>query len=733
MQKKTRTKSLSLLKSLNPVQKQAVECTNGPSLILAGAGSGKTKVLTHKIAYLIDRHKVDPSRILALTFTNKAAREMKERIIQLIKGRADVLWCSTFHSSFARILRKNADRIGFNSNYAIYDEKDQLALIKEIIRELRLEHEKYTAKAVRSVISNFKNKLMLPEDVSDNISHALEEYAAEIYQVYQTRLRKNNAMDFDDLLLKTVELFQLYPDVLSFYQQRWDYILIDEYQDTNYPQYLIIKMLSAKHRNLSVVGDDDQSIYRWRGAEIRNILDFEQDFSDCTTFRLEQNYRSTGNILVVANAIIRHNSERMEKELWTKKGDGEAVSLLVNSTGEEEAYKIVAKIQEECQRHERNFSDFAILYRTNAQSRALEDGLRRNGIAYVIVGGIRFFERKEVKDILAYLRVVVNPLDEISLKRIINFPLRGIGPATIAKIEEYCMRDNLPFFEGLRKVKDIETISGRQQNMIYAFHQMISKYTALLNEFSANELAATLVDELGVLKSLKEEGTQEALSRRENIQELLTQINQFCQEHENPTLAYFLEDISLITDIDRWDDNKNAVTLMTLHAAKGLEFPVVFLAGLEDGIMPLSRSTIEIGDLEEERRLFYVGTTRAREKLYYSMALKRKRFGETLSGKRSRFLEEIEKDLLEVDDLPVYSGRHYPRSKHRTVDTFHAEQRAARKTNSLRKGALVKHPRFGKGVIRALHGDGEDLRADILFEEVGEKKVVIKYAKLEML
>ncbi len=731
MQYPKKTKTVSLLKSLNSIQKEAVEHTHGPSLILAGAGSGKTKVLTHKVAYLIDRNKVDPTKILALTFTNKAAREMKERISQLIKGQSTILWCSTFHSSFARILRKNADRIGFNSNYAIYDENDQLSLIKGIIKDLKIEHETFTAKSVRSMISHFKNKLITPDDVNENIMKPLEEYAAEIYPRYQARLRKNNAMDFDDLLLKPIELFQLYPDVLTFYQKRWEYILIDEYQDTNYPQYLIIKMLSAKHRNISVVGDDDQSIYCWRGAEIRNILDFEKDFPDCKTFRLEQNYRSTANILTFANAIIRNNSQRMDKQLWTKKESGESVSLLVTSTADEESLKIVAKIQEECQAHERNFSDFAILYRTNAQSRALEDGLRRNGISYIIIGGVRFFDRKEVKDILAYLRVLVNPFDEVSLKRIINYPLRGIGKTTIAKLDDYCSQHNLTFYEGLRKVREIETLSSRLQNTIHGFYQLISKYSNLQNEISANELASTLVEEIGILGELKEEGTDEALNRRDNILELLTQISQFCQEHKNPTLSGFLEDVSLITDIDRWDDDKNAVTLMTLHAAKGLEFPVVFLAGLEDGIVPLARSIYETRELEEERRLFYVGTTRAEEKLYLSLALNRTRFGETMSGKRSRFLEEIDKDLLEVDDLPVYSGRVYTRTKRISHPIHQAENPAD--NQSLRKGSLVRHPRFGRGVIKSLAGKGEGLKADILFEEVGEKKVVIKYAKLEKL
>jgi len=723
-----------MLKSLNPVQREAVEHTDGPSLILAGAGSGKTKVLTHKIAYLIERKKVAPTEILALTFTNKAAREMKNRISQLIKHQSDTLWCSTFHSFLARLLRREGEKLGFKTDFVIYDENDQAALIKLIIDELKLGHENITAKAIQSKISQLKNKLVHADEFKTIADGYFEEFVAQIYPLYQGRLLKSNAMDFDDLLLKPIGLFEKYPEVLSFYQNRWRYLLVDEYQDTNYPQYLILKMLSAKHQNLTVVGDDDQSIYRWRGAEIRNILEFQQDFPGCKIFRLEQNYRSTANILTIANSIIINNAYRMGKELWTKKEDGEQVTLLVNDTGDEEALRIVAKIQEEFHNYKRNFSDFAILYRTNAQSRALEDGLRRNGIAYIIVGGIRFFERKEIKDMLAYLRVVCNPLDEISLKRVINFPLRGIGNTTVEKIDRFCLQKNLPFIEGLRLVREIEGITDRTRAKIDEFYQLIVKYQNLKNSISAIELATTLIEEIGILQALKEEGTEEALSRRENIQELFTQISQFCRERNEPTLSHFLEEISLISDIDRWDERANAVTLMTMHAAKGLEFPVVFIAGIEDGMLPLARNSETADELEEERRLFYVGITRAREKLYLSFATNRMRYGEVFSGNRSRFLDEIEENLLAIDDSPVYQPRATRQLRERnyeekpiTVPLPKSEKK------SLKKGALVRHPRFGRGVVRWLEGDGADMRATIIFEGIGEKKLVIQFAKLEIL
>ena len=726
--------SHNIIRGLNSVQKQAVECTDGPSLILAGAGSGKTRVLTHKIAYLIDRKNVPASRILALTFTNKAAREMQERISQLIRKKYYDLWCSTFHSFFAKILRQQGPKIGFTQNFTIYDVDDQKALLKDIQKSLNLSLDTYPINAIRSKISNWKNKLKLPQNLESNILDPFEDHCAIIYEEYQRRLKNLNAMDFDDLLLKPIELFESNPETLKYYQNRWQYILVDEYQDTNYPQYLLLRLLSRNHRNLSVVGDDDQSIYRWRGANVRNILEFEKDFEDCQIFRLEQNYRSTKNILKIANSIVVNNLSRMEKQLWTKNDDGEPVSLIQSISGDEEAYGIVSKIKDEFQRNKRNFSDFAILYRTNAQSRAIEDELRRNGIAYVIIGGIRFYERREIKDILAYLRAVVNPLDEISLKRIINFPSRGIGNVTLSKIGDYCIRNSLSFYEGLGRVEEIDSIAKGTISKIKAFHEMMAKYHNVQKRISGAELAATLVEELGILVKYKEEATEESLERRDNIIELLTQIREFSDFAEDNAglLASFLEEVTLVTDVDNWDDSSNAVTLMTLHSAKGLEFPVVFIAGIEEGLLPLSRNSKNIDDLEEERRLFYVGTTRAQEKLYLSMARNRFRYGDTSSGGGpSRFIKELNRSLLEIDTPPAPRLR-YSRSHHyQQRDSIINSNRGM--TKELKRGAFIKHPRFGKGVVKRIEGDGEDMKLSILFESVGEKKIVAKYVKLEIL
>ena len=731
MAKSASDEKLSILRGLNPVQKDAVVYTDGPSLILAGAGSGKTRVLTHKIAYLIERKRVHPASILALTFTNKAAGEMKHRIGQLVKKQSGFLWCSTFHSCFARMLRSEGEKLGFKTNFAIYDESDQINLIKTVQKDLKIDAEKITSRSVRWKIGQLKSKFITPEEFSESVVNAFDEHVALIYPEYQNYLKQNNAMDFDDLLIMPIELFHSFPQTLEYYQNRWQYILVDEYQDTNYPQYILLRLLSATHRNLSVVGDDDQSIYRWRGANIKNILNFEKDFPDCKVFRLEQNYRSTGNILAVANSVIANNISRMEKELWTKEEAGELVTLLESSSGDEEAFRIVASMQDEFQRHKRNFSDFAILYRTNAQSRALEDGLRLSGIAYIIVGGTRFFERKEIKDVLAYLRVVCNPQDSISLKRIINYPLRGIGNTSIGKIEEYCLNEKIPLMDGIKNVQDIGSIGSGIRNKISNFYKMISKYIKLKDEFSAFELASSLVEELGVLVMLKEEGTEESLSRRENIMELLTQIKQFADGAEDESLAHFLEEVSLVTDIDNWNDKANAVTLMTLHAAKGLEFPVVYIAGLEEGLMPLSRNSLDTDELEEERRLFYVGATRAMEKLYVSYAMHRMRYGETFIGKRSRFIDEIRDDLIDSDgrlDHPVRMVRSRVMTPRVT-----RSPRPKPAEKKLRRGAFIKHPQFGKGVVRELEGDGENQKATIIFEEVGEKKIVLKYARLEIL
>ncbi|OQX82725.1 hypothetical protein B6D60_11660, partial [candidate division KSB1 bacterium 4484_87] len=566
------TKKATLLRSLNTVQRKAVEHTEGPSLILAGAGSGKTRVLTHKIAYLIQRKGVNPGNILAMTFTNKAAKEMRERISELLHGELRGLWIGTFHSNFARILRKDCVKIGYTPNFVIYDEADQLSLLKTVINELEIiGAQNLNPKQIQSYIKFVKNSSISLEEFKLHNQVLTNQVFYDIFTRYNSKLQRNNAMDFEDLLGKSHELFRLFPSVLSYYQKLFQYILVDEYQDTNRVQYNLIKLLGEKHRNISVVGDDDQSIYRWRGAEIRNILDFEQDFPDCKIFRLEQNYRSTANILRTAHSIIRNNLHRMEKELWTQKADGEKITLKVVDTSRDEANYVVQKIEEEIQNHSRNFSDFALLFRINAQSRALEDALRNRGINYVIVGGIRFYERKEIKDILAYLKLLVNPNDSVSLKRIINFPVRGIGKTTIERLEQFSAQKDVPLIECLSRAEEIPSLQKSKILTLKNLGVFLQRYIDLKEQLSPAELASSLINELGILTLLKNEGTEEAATRLENIKELINGIEEFIKSNPELTLEHYLESVALITSVDNWDRTFNAVSLLTLHSAKGLE------------------------------------------------------------------------------------------------------------------------------------------------------------------
>ncbi|MBC8183364.1 UvrD-helicase domain-containing protein [candidate division KSB1 bacterium] len=728
---------MSLLKNLNSVQKQSVENTEGPNLILAGAGSGKTRVLTHKIAYLIERKKVKPENILAMTFTNKAANEMKERIFHLLKNQVNSLWIGTFHSIFARILRKNCEKIGYRGNFVIYDEADQRSIIKTVINELDFDvDDSLKPNSIKSKIKFVKNSNKTLEDLQLSGAIFRDEIFEVIYNSYQKHLIKNNAMDFEDLLLKSMDLFRLFPSVAEYYQNIFKYILVDEYQDTNRLQYELIKTLGGKNRNISVVGDDDQSIYRWRGADIRNILDFEKDYPECNIFRLEQNYRSNENILKIAHSIIRHNASRMEKELWTKNEAGEKVSLIITSNAGNEANYIVQKIIEETQKNQRNFTDFAILYRTNAQSRYFEEVLNNNGISYVVVGGIRFYERKEIKDVLAYLRVLINQNDSVSLKRIINYPARNIGEATVAKIEKYCSQNNLSLFDGLKEINKIEKIQNKKKLIISDFYKLLKKYIDLKDTISFSELIKYLIEDLGIRRLLKEEGTVESLNRLENIGELINGIDEFLKNHPDQSLEHYLENVALITDVDNWDRSANVVSLLTLHSAKGLEFPVVFVTGLEEGLFPLTRQMENEESLEEERRLFYVGATRAKEKLYLTSAKYRRQYGETTQGNISRFLTEIDRDYLDFEDLSYqkssYEKNHRPKQK-RTYKFSNSIAAKETSNNEFEQGMLVRHERFGKGVVNKVYKDGDDIKLNVLFSEVGQKKIMLKYCKLEKL
>lgn len=719
-----------LLESLNPAQREAVLCTTGPVLILAGAGSGKTRVLTHRVAYLIDQVGVKPWQILAVTFTNKAANEMKERILKLSRGVGKEAWIGTFHSICARILRMEAERLGYSRNFLIFDRDDQKHFVKNVMEELKISEKDFAPEAILNAISGAKNAFVSTSEYQAIAKAPFEFAASQVYPLYQSLLKQNNIMDFDDLLVNPLYLFQQYPEVLERYQNKFSYILVDEFQDTNRVQYILLKYLAARHRNLCVVGDDDQSIYRWRGADIKNILNLEKDYPDCQVFHLQQNYRSTKFILQTANSIVKNNQFRHDKTLWTEKEDGEKVTVLELDDAINEALTVVSLIKEEILSRGRDFCDFAILYRTNAQSRLLEDALRQAAIPYVVVGGVKFYERKEIKDVLAYLRLICNPNDSVSFKRVINFPLRGIGEASVLKLEEFARANSITMLEAAARADEITTIVPHIRKNIVEFYHLITKYRSLRQQLSAGELAQTLVDEIGILRGFKEIDTEESYMRAENVRELLLAIVNYTKSKET-TLDAFLEEVALLTDIDSWDDKSNAVTLMTLHSAKGLEFPVVFITGLEEGLFPLSRTFDNIDDLEEERRLFYVGATRAQEKLFISWAAVRPRFGETFNNLPSRFLKELEPQYIETKNLRrIYHYRSEKPAK-RTYVPF--EDESFDEYTNLVPGREVRHELFGNGKIIKTDGRGENMKLTVRFYETGEKRLMVKYANLIIL
>jgi len=723
--------NIDFSKDLNPAQREAVTYVSGPLLVLAGAGSGKTRVLTYRIAYLIGVKKIDPQKILAVTFTNKAAGEMKERVEKLL-GKAGIgVWVSTFHSWCARILRREASLLGYTSSFSIYDEDDQVSVIKKCMEELNISTKNFSPDAVQSCISSAKDRLLIWQDFSYQARDVFEQNAARIYKLYQEKLEQANAFDFDDLIMKTVELFTKQPQVLEKYQNRFHHILIDEYQDTNHAQYVLVNLLASKGRDLCVVGDEDQSIYGWRGADISNILNFEKDYPDARVIKLEQNYRSTQVILDAAGAVVQNNQDRKGKTLYTKIKGGERVGLLILENEHYEAEALMMQIQHLGQLYDYALSDFVILYRTNAQSRVLEQKLRDNGMPYVIVGGVRFYERKEVKDILAYLKVLTNPQDNLSLKRIINAPPRGIGAKTVSKIESFCLRKSLSLLEGIKEIDKIEGLSPRFTNAILNFTKMLDEFYTSKEKLPIDEFTGLIAEKTGYLDELKRQRTIEAENRIENIKELINGTSEFKERSEHPTLEGFLEEVSLITDIDMWDKTKDAVTLMTLHAAKGLEFKVVFIAGLEEGLFPLSRSLENQSDLEEERRLFYVGMTRAKERLFLSYARHRRRFGD-MANLKSRFLDEIPQDLLQMDDQLL--SKDYDLSK---VNLDRIESFVPDSTNSydsmLQVGTRVIHSHWGEGKIVHREGAGENLTLTVVFRGGTKKRLLAKYADLEII
>lgn len=784
--------------TLNQMQQDAVFHTEGPLLVLAGAGSGKTRVLTHRIAYLIEEKNVNPWNIMAITFTNKAAAEMRERVDQIVGFGAESIWVSTFHSTCVRILRRHIEYLGYTTNFTIYDGDDQKTLMRHIFKKLDIDTKQFKDRAVLSAISSAKDEMITPEEYELNAgSDFREKKIAQIYKEYQKELKKNNALDFDDLILKTVELFQNTPQVLEYYQDRFRYIMVDEYQDTNMVQFKLVDLLAAKYRNICVVGDDDQSIYKFRGANIENILSFEKAFPGARVIKLEQNYRSTQNILNAANAVIRNNKGRKDKTLWTANDEGKLVRLKQYDTAYEEAEAIIKEIRREKEENGVEYSDFAVLYRTNAQSRLLEEKCIFHSVPYRLVGGVNFYQRKEIKDILCYLKTIANGQDDLAVQRIINVPKRGIGATSIGRVTLFSSANGMSFYDSLVRAKAIPGL-GKAADKIGVFTTQIEDFKARLSELSIKGLIEELLEATGYKKELEAEGEVEAEARLQNIEELINKAVSYSENEENPTLDGFLEEVALVADVDSMDQSENRLVLMTLHSAKGLEFPYVYLSGLEDGLFPSSMSIMsdDRDAIEEERRLCYVGITRAREKLMLTAARQRMTNGETRYSKFSRFVEEIPGELLERDALPApkdggtegsenvkagwggtsWSGsgtagagagsapgaKNMSRSS-RTNVLFEAGRvpgasAFGKKTNAYAsktsypspafgkaftvqkedslpygEGDRVRHIKFGEGTVKTITDGGKDYEVTVEFDRVGIKKMFASFAKLSKL
>lgn len=729
-----------MLAGLNDRQREAVKHTEGPLLLMAGAGSGKTRVLTHRIAYLLREKGVAPWNVLAITFTNKAAREMKDRVAQLVGPIADDIWISTFHSMCVRILRRDIDRIGYSRNFTILDSTDQLSVIKQILKNNNIDSKKFEPRSILGTISGAKNELKTPEQFMGIAKGPYEETAAEVYVEYQKQLKKNQALDFDDLIMKTTSLFKKVPEVLEYYQRKFQYILVDEYQDTNRAQYMLVKMLGDRHKNVCVVGDSDQSIYKWRGADIANILSFEEDYQDAEVILLEQNYRSTKTILEAANRVIENNVKRKPKNLWTENEQGAKIGFYKADTEQGEAQFVVEKIREAIQ-DGASYKDIAILYRTNAQSRVMEEMLIKSNIDYNIVGGTKFYDRKEIKDVLAYLRLVANPDDDISLQRIINVPKRGIGATTVDKIAAYAERQGISMFAALKEIEQIG-VTSRAVSKLVEFTEQLGHWVQMQEYLSVTELVEELLERTGYRDMLQNEKTLEAQSRLENIDEFLSVTQEFEKSSDDKSLIAFLTDLALISDIDKLDDEDDgakptdAVVLMTLHSAKGLEFPIVFLIGLEEGIFPHSRSLFEDDEMEEERRLAYVGITRAEKQLYLTSAQLRTIYGRTNANPPSRFIDEIPEDCLEFlnepqEELPwMKTSRPVTKAKQPSrsvpqMTTTGGEQFA------WTVGDKAEHKKWGIGTVVSMKGEGDSLELDIAFPPpTGIKRLFVKFAPI---
>lgn len=736
-----------LLNGMNPRQKEAVLHTDGPLLLMAGAGSGKTRVLTHRIAYLIEEKEVNPWNILAITFTNKAAKEMKERVNAILASGGEDVWVSTFHSMCVRILRRDVDFIGYNRNFTIIDSSEQLTLMKRILKELNIDPKKYDPRSILGTISQAKNSLQTPQDFAKMQGSYYEEIAAKCYAAYQKELQYNQCMDFDDLIMNTIRLFEEHPDSLTYYQNKFHYIHVDEYQDTNHAQYTLVNLLAGRFRNLCVVGDADQSIYGWRGADMQNILDFEKDYPDAAVILLEQNYRSTKNILSAANQVIENNSNRKPKNLWTENKEGNKITYYRADNERDETRFIVDRMQEEIRSNHRNYGDFAILYRTNAQSRVMEETLLKANIPYKMVGGHKFYDRKEIKDILAYLNVLANPQDSISFERIVNSPKRGIGPGSIEKLRSFASLHEWPLLEAAQNV-DLANIGGKAGQQLGSFGEMIQEVTQMIPYLTVTELTKEVLDRSGYLEDLKIQNTLEAQARIENLEEFLTVTQEFDKQFEQQNeedadapeekLTVFLNDLALVSDIDNLEEDASQVTLMTLHAAKGLEFPVVFLIGLEEGVFPLSRALMEESELEEERRLAYVGITRAEEALYLTNAFSRTLYGRTQYNRPSRFVEEIDQELLEIEGMrptpkktPVFAKKTAYSYKQPETAVVSSKSATGGEKNSWKPGDKVKHKKWGLGTVVRVSGTSKDLELDVAFPSQGVKRLLAAFAPIE--
>lgn len=739
---------MSIYDTLNAEQREAVFHTEGPLLILAGAGSGKTRVLTHRIAYLIEEKGINPWNILAITFTNKAAGEMRERVDDIVGFGSESIWVSTFHSTCVRILRRHIDRLGYDNNFTIYDSDDQKTLMKDVCKLLQIDTKTYRERTILSAISSAKDEMVTPEEYELNAyGDFSKKKIAEAYKEYERQLKANNALDFDDLLVKTVQLFQTQPEILEYYQDRFRYIMVDEYQDTNTVQFKMISLLAAKYKNLCVVGDDDQSIYKFRGANIQNILSFEKEFEHTKVIKLEQNYRSTSTILDAANAVIKNNVGRKAKSLWTENGEGEKIQFRQFDTAYDEAEYIVGDIRERVDNGKAAYCDHAVLYRTNAQSRLFEEKMITANIPYKIVGGVNFYARKEIKDLLAYLKTIDNGKDDLAVRRIINVPKRGIGLTTVNRITEAAQQRGISFYEALC-FADLVPGLGRSISKLESFAAMIEYFRKEAEHLSITELMEEILTETGYVEELKAEGEEEAEARLQNIDEFLNKIAAYeesCEE-ELPTLSGFLEEVALVADIDSLDEESDYVVLMTLHSAKGLEFPYVYLAGMEDGIFP-SYMTITADDpteIEEERRLCYVGITRAKKELAMTCARRRMIRGETQYNKMSRFLKEVPPQLLstgkivEKEELELPKQNSYVQAK----QSFQAkpfmiskpvQQFGVKSGEGLSYGVgdRVRHMKFGEGTVTAITEGGRDYEVSVDFDSAGTKKMFASFAKLQ--